>query len=145
ELDPVQKTLHQGVEDLRAFFEAHADEIGKDIDGAKLSKMIQGDSPFAKEFRDLRDRYVNLTREAISGVRGSEFKNAILSLKEPVFDAKTGAITYRESGLTREQFSNKYGMTPEQVVQEMRKEQDHAFGGGWKSFWDVGVIQRQQG
>ncbi len=145
ELDPVQRSLHQGVSELKEFFDKHQAEIGRDIDGEKLVKMIKGDSPFAKEFRELTSKYVGMTRTAIDGVRGSEFKQAIMDLKVPVYDAKSESIVFQPSGLTREQFTNKYGMTPEQIVKDMRQEHDHAFGGGWRSLWDVGVIQRQQG
>lgn len=138
EIDPVQKALQRGVSDLHDFYAKYENVTGKNVDGGELMRLLQQkDSPFAKDFEALRGKYIKEVREAIAQTRTSDFKAEVLDLNSPL---------YKDLGITnREQFMNRFGMEPEQVYKELRAEQDHAFGGGWRSLWDVGVIKRQHG
>ncbi|MBI3551520.1 MAG: hypothetical protein HY077_03310 [Elusimicrobia bacterium] len=140
ELDPVQKTLHQGALELKAFFDAHP-EIGTNVDGGKLMEMVNAkDGPYAKfatEFANMRAKYVKAVNGSIAEVRTADFKAQVTDVNSAL---------YKDLGITsREQFQKKYAMSPEQLYKEMRDEHDHAFGGGWRKLWDVGVINRQHG
>jgi hypothetical protein len=138
ELDPVQKSLQKGVVDLHDFFQKYKPEIGENVDGRKLMDLINAKgTPLAQDFEALRGKYVNAVRDGIAEVRSSDFKAQLMDFNSDI---------YKGTGITnREQFMNKFGMSPEQVLTQMRDEQDHAFGGGWRKLWDVGVIQRQHG